>query len=193
MCFFRKGLENQTPFQCLFGKKSDISHLKVFGCLSYVLVLSGQRRKLHARARKAIFVGYPDGVKGYKLYDIERKKFITSRDVQFYEENFVHADKSANTYIKEQTLNKKFSDLYVQKPSTSEVPTVQVDPELEDPERQIEEAEPPAAPLEAVEDEVVIQNAEAVGAQAPVLNLRERRTYVDVFLENVQNLGPVRQ
>ena len=68
--------------------------------------------------------------------------------MQFYEENFVHVDKSANTYDKEPTLNKMFSDLYVQKPSTLEVPAVQVDPELEDPERQIEEAEPPAAPLQ---------------------------------------------
>ena len=44
------------------------------------------------KAHKAIFVGYPPGVKGYKLYDLEKKRFIVSRDVQFFEENFDHFD-----------------------------------------------------------------------------------------------------
>ena len=60
--------------------------------MSYVHVPDSQRRKLDAKAHRAIFVGYPPGVKGYKLYDLE-KKFIVSRNVQFFEENFDHSDK----------------------------------------------------------------------------------------------------
>ena len=83
-------LKDQTPFECLFGRRPDISQLKVFGCVSYVHISDSQRRKLEAKAHKAIFVGYPPGVKGYKLYDLEKKKFVTGQDVQFFEDNFDH-------------------------------------------------------------------------------------------------------
>ena len=83
-------LKNETPFERLVGTKPDITHLKVFGCVSYVHVPNSKRRKLDAKARKAIFVGYPPGVKGYKLYNLEKKSFIVSRDVTFFEQNFDH-------------------------------------------------------------------------------------------------------
>ena len=79
-------MKDETPFECLFGRKPDISNL------SYVHNPDKQRRKLDAKAHKAIFVGYPPGVKGYKLYDLERKNFVLSGDVQFFEENFDHFD-----------------------------------------------------------------------------------------------------
>jgi len=83
----------KPPFERLFGRTPDISHLRVFGCVSYVHVPDGRQRKLDAKARKSIFVRYPPGVKGYKLYDLERKKFVESREVQFFEENFDHSEK----------------------------------------------------------------------------------------------------
>ena len=52
-------LKGETPFQRLFGRRPDISNLRVFGCVSYVHVPVSQ-------AHRAIFVGYPPGVKGYK-------------------------------------------------------------------------------------------------------------------------------
>ena len=36
-----------------------------------------------------MFVGYPTGQKGYKLYDLESKIFFVSRDVKFTETNFL--------------------------------------------------------------------------------------------------------
>ena len=35
-----------------------------------------------------IFIGYPEGTKGFKLYDMSTKEFIRSRDVVFDEERF---------------------------------------------------------------------------------------------------------
>ena len=58
-------LKDKTPFECLFGRKPNVSHLRVFGCLTYVLIPQSQRKKLDAKARRAIFVGYPPGIKGY--------------------------------------------------------------------------------------------------------------------------------
>ena len=54
-------------------------------------VPDSQRRKLDAKTHKAVFVGYPLGVKGYKVYDLD-KEFVVSRDVQFFEKKFDHFD-----------------------------------------------------------------------------------------------------
>ena len=96
-------LKDKTPFQRLFGRRPDISNLKAFGCVSYAHVPDSQRRQVDTKAHKAIFGGYP-GVKGYKLYDLEKKKkkkkkkkFVVSRDVQFFEESFDHFDEKAKS------------------------------------------------------------------------------------------------
>lgn len=41
--------------------------------------------KLNPRAKKGILVGYPVGVKGYKVWLIDEKKFVVSRNVIFQE------------------------------------------------------------------------------------------------------------
>ena len=62
-----------------------------------VHVPDSQRRKLDAKTHKAVFVGYPPGVKGYKAYDLEKKKFVVSREVQFFEKKFDHFNKKAKS------------------------------------------------------------------------------------------------
>ena len=57
-----------------------------------VHVLDSHCRKLDAKTHKRVFVGYPPGVKGYKVYDLEKKTFAVSRDVQFFEKKFDHFD-----------------------------------------------------------------------------------------------------
>ena len=64
------------------GKKPNLSHLKPFGCLAYIHVNQG---KLNPRALKGIFIGYSNGVKGYKIWLIEEKKCVISRNVIFHE------------------------------------------------------------------------------------------------------------
>lgn len=54
----------KTPTELWSGKQSDYSSLRVFGCLAYAHV---RKDKLDARAVKCFFIGYPEGVKGYKL------------------------------------------------------------------------------------------------------------------------------
>ena len=77
-----------TPYGCLLKKKPDVSNLRVFGCITYVHVPDNQRKKLDEKSRKSIFVRYPEGVKGFKLYDPVSRKFIRSRDVKFLEKKF---------------------------------------------------------------------------------------------------------
>ena len=56
----------------------------MFGCSAYTHVRQG---KLESRAFKCIFLGYPEGIKGYRLWCIEHgmRKCIVSRDVVFNE------------------------------------------------------------------------------------------------------------
>lgn len=60
----------------------NYSGLKVFGCLALAHV---KQDKLDARANSCVFLGYPPGVKGFKLWCIDKKKCIISRDVTFNE------------------------------------------------------------------------------------------------------------
>ncbi|KAH9648352.1 hypothetical protein KPL70_025549 [Citrus sinensis] len=77
-------LDFKTPFEIWHGKPASYVNLKVFGCPTYAHVNQG---KLAPRALKGQFLGYPDGVKGYKLWctDLEPPRCIISRDVAFNE------------------------------------------------------------------------------------------------------------
>ncbi|KAD5962030.1 hypothetical protein E3N88_13503 [Mikania micrantha] len=76
-------LEKKTAMEVWSGKKSDYSHLRVFGSLAYAHVSQG---KLEPRAQKCVFLGYPEGIKGYRLWRLENPKAIISRDVVFKED-----------------------------------------------------------------------------------------------------------
>ena len=77
-----------TPYQKLFQVKPHVGHLRVFGCCVYVKVPDEKRQKLDAKAMKGIFVGYPDGSKGYKVYLPDTRRMVRSRDVKFLEDQF---------------------------------------------------------------------------------------------------------
>lgn len=50
-------LSGITPYERLFGKTPDTTHLRVFNCLCYSAVISS-RDKFGPRATKCIFMGY---------------------------------------------------------------------------------------------------------------------------------------
>ncbi|KAK2982173.1 hypothetical protein RJ640_029076 [Escallonia rubra] len=78
-------LKDRTPYEILLGKKPTYEHLRNFGCLCYGHVNSKPHDKFAPRAKPGIFVGYPNGQKGYRIYDLESKRIYVSRDVQFLE------------------------------------------------------------------------------------------------------------
>ena len=59
--------------------------MKFFGCDAYVHVPKEKRSKLDNKAEKCIFIGYKDGMKGYKLWDPITKKTVYNLDVVFQE------------------------------------------------------------------------------------------------------------
>ena len=78
----------------LTKKKSSIEHMRVFGCLCFVLIPGEQRDKLSAKSTKAIFIGYSPHQKGYKCYVPETRRVLVSRDVQFVESRGYYDGKS---------------------------------------------------------------------------------------------------
>lgn len=79
-------LGGDTPYKVWSGEYADYDKLKIFGCTSYYHV---KDNKLDNRAKKAIFLGYAKGVKGYRLWCLEDSKFVISRDVTFDEKSMV--------------------------------------------------------------------------------------------------------
>ena len=67
------------------GKEVKFSHLKFFGCISYVHVDSDARSKLDAKSKICFFIGYSDEKFGYRFWDEQNKKIIRSRNVIFNE------------------------------------------------------------------------------------------------------------
>ena len=68
------------------GTKSDLHHLKIFGCIAHVHVPKEDRNKLDSKTQRCLFVGYDSETKAYRLYDPRRRRVILSRDVVFDEE-----------------------------------------------------------------------------------------------------------
>jgi transposase InsO family protein len=50
-------VHGMTPEEKFTGKKPDVSHLRVFGCIVYVHVPDEKRSKLNPKADKCIFIG----------------------------------------------------------------------------------------------------------------------------------------
>ncbi|MBE2321334.1 hypothetical protein DVA67_035795, partial [Solirubrobacter sp. CPCC 204708] len=76
-------LNGKTPLEVWSGNPAtDYDHLHIFGCPAYFHVTES---KLEPRAKKAVFLGFKEGVKGYRLWCPESKKIVMSRDVTFDE------------------------------------------------------------------------------------------------------------
>ena len=82
-------LEDKTPQEVWNGKKPSLSHLRVFGCDAYVHVPKEKQTNLDSKYEKCIFIGYKDGLKGYKLWNPATRKVVYSRDVVFREVKYV--------------------------------------------------------------------------------------------------------
>ncbi|KAE8723057.1 hypothetical protein F3Y22_tig00013285pilonHSYRG00271 [Hibiscus syriacus] len=76
-------IELKTPMEMWTGKPADYSNLHIFGSIVYVMYNSQEISKLDPKSRKCKFLGYADGVKGYRLWDPTARKVIISRDVIF--------------------------------------------------------------------------------------------------------------
>ncbi|KAH9678917.1 hypothetical protein KPL71_025907 [Citrus sinensis] len=82
------GIDFKTPVELWSGRAANYSDLKIFGCPAFAHIKQG---KLEPRALKCVFLGYPEGVKGYRLWctDLKPPRCIVSRDVVFNEQEML--------------------------------------------------------------------------------------------------------
>lgn len=84
-------LNGKSPYEILFGSRPDLSLLRTFGCLCYAHNQPRVKDKFGPRSRRCIFLGYHNGKKGWKVFDLESKEVFKSRDVRFIEDSFPFA------------------------------------------------------------------------------------------------------
>jgi hypothetical protein len=76
-------IELKTSMEMWIGKPTDYSRLHIFGSSVYVIYNTQEVSKLDSKSRKCVFLGYDDGVKGYRLWDPTAHKVVISKDVIF--------------------------------------------------------------------------------------------------------------
>ena len=103
-----------TPYEKLLGHPLAYDHLRVFGYLCFASTLHRNMTKFNPRAKACIFLGYPFGSKGYKLYDFSTKSCFISRDVVFRESFFPFkhwTSKSGSSSLPYQSFYVSFSTI----------------------------------------------------------------------------------
>ena len=81
---------DKTPYEIWHGRVPSLSYLRIWGCEAYVKTEA--LNKLHPRATKCIFVGYPKDGMGYYFYDPTDDKVFISRHAEFLEKKFLNAE-----------------------------------------------------------------------------------------------------
>jgi hypothetical protein len=79
-----KALNGRTSYEAWHGHKSEVYHLRVFGCLVFAKEL-GHIGKLDDRSTPGVFIGYVEGSKGYRILDLGTQRARTTCDVVFNE------------------------------------------------------------------------------------------------------------
>ena len=85
-----------TPYERWYNRKPTFAHFRVFGCNSWYHIPKKLRRKLDFKAQRAIFVGYQNNKKAYKLWNPDLRRVVSSRNVVFAEDEFTFGRSNSN-------------------------------------------------------------------------------------------------
>ncbi|CAL8990666.1 unnamed protein product, partial [Prunus brigantina] len=134
--------KGKTPMEVWSGKPcTDYKYLHIFGCPAYYHV---RESKLDPRAKKALFMGFSTGVKGYRLWCPDEKKIVVSRDVTFDEAAMVNQNKHEGEIEATKTMS---SSKQVELLKTPVVPvrsdTTDTSPTVDSDEEEAPTQEPP--------------------------------------------------
>ena len=74
-----------TPEEMWTGKKPDLAHLRVFGCVAYAQLAKEQRGKLDSTSIRGVFAGYTLTSRQYRVYNPETQTVERYSTVKFDE------------------------------------------------------------------------------------------------------------
>ena len=80
-------METMTPYEGWHGRKSNLTHLRIFRSTAHMHVPKDERSKLDSKSLKCRFIGYSETQKAFRLFDPSSNKVKISRDVIFREES----------------------------------------------------------------------------------------------------------
>lgn len=90
------GGDKMTPHELFFGKKPDVSHLRVLGCKATVHIPSKKRDKLDAVSRMCLFLGYSRESKAWRFWDVDENRCFESANAVFDEDRVMVALRQDN-------------------------------------------------------------------------------------------------
>ena len=80
--YLRTG-STMTPYEILNHKKPTLKYFHVFGCICYVLNDRDYRSKFDDKSDKAIFLGYSQNSRAFRVYNLKTKTIMESINVTF--------------------------------------------------------------------------------------------------------------
>ena len=92
-------LNNDSPYEHLYGFLCDLSHLRVFGCLCFAHTPAVHRTKFDSRAVSGVFLGFKPHTKGYLFLNLHNHKIDVTRHVIFYESHFPYQHISSSSSL----------------------------------------------------------------------------------------------
>ena len=102
----------KSPYELLYHKPIDYSSFRVFGCLAFASTLTAHMTQFQPRAHTCVFLGYPTGMKAYRLYELHTKQIFISLNVVFHEHIF-----QFHSIQPTETVPDPFPDLVLPTPS----------------------------------------------------------------------------
>ena len=115
----------------LYKTPIDYSSFCVFGCLAFASTLTSHCTKFQPRATPCVFLGYPNGMKAYRLYDLQTKQIFVSQNVIFHEEAFPF-----HSVLDTTPLTDPFPDLVIPLPYSDSSPSYSLPPTSSQPDSQ---------------------------------------------------------
>lgn len=156
-------LNNKTPIEMWTNQQPDLKNIEIFGAEAYSKKL-GYLHKLETRTEKFIMVGYAPT--GYRLFDKERQRVITRRDVIFnYKRNNDEDHTTDNTVLLQEYKEDKNKDEII----------IELDVDEENPNNPIQEK----IQVKTVEKEIQ--------EQIPIKEIQEEDTVVEIQEPETEN------
>ena len=92
----------KTPYELWTGKKSNIRHLHVWGCLAQARPYRPNENKLDERTVRCYFFGYAERSRGFKFYNPTIRLFFETGNARFFEDVEFGGEDNVRSFVFEE-------------------------------------------------------------------------------------------